>query len=220
MLTRIITSSVALTLAASSVGAAAVYTQDFETFTSPGNTIPGWYKSGGFNGNAIVDANVGGNGSSVAFFDTLGTDFLTTTSMAGDTGVAYVPGTPYSFTFTAYKTGTGSNFVGDLLYGLYAGDPTLGTYTGPGTGFATAGTPLVTGTLSNAADGTVTVNSVPTGAGSGNLFVYFFAGVPTNTAGYAQVELDNISISVVPEPTSLAALGAISLIALRRRSAV
>jgi hypothetical protein len=196
----------ALSLAAASQ-AAVIYSQNFDAL-GPAAEIPGWVKIGGFNGNVITDGGPTGNGTPAAFHDVWDATFGTATIVA-DTGVAYVPSTPYALNFDLYTSQTAgpASFTGDYTYELWAGDPSGGTLLG--SGFYSVGT---SGALNGAAP---VLNTSVVLAGSGNLFLRL---APTNTpGGYQQIELDNIAISVIPEPATLGLLAGAGLLALRRR---
>jgi hypothetical protein len=221
-----------LLLGASALSAQVIYSENFESYAPGATAVTGWTKVGGF-GAAIVDASSpGSSASQVGYFDTNGAGFPTTTTYVVDTSVAYVAGTSYTLNFNLYKTGTGINdpYQGDVTYALYAfsGSPAISvdpTTAGNNTASLAAGTLLATGTAGGSTDGLISLSSIATQSGSGNVWIYFYAGVPTNTANYAQVEFDNISVSAtapIPEPASFAALAGVGLLAFaagRRRRA-
>ena len=197
---------------AGSTHAAIVYSQDFEAFGGA-EPVPGFDVDGGFNDRGtteiVTDGGDTASGTVSAFFDTNGAGFPTTTQFVVDTGVAFEAGTDYTLSLDVFKANTGFPFEGDVFYEVYLGDPSFDGSTG---------TLVAGGTIGGADDGSVSVVG-SLASGSGTVFLRFDSSIPSNTGGYAQVELDNIVLDAtpIPEPAALGGLGLIGLSLMRRR---
>ena len=210
--TSLIAAAAATALAAPA-HAVVVYSQDFEA-AGTGSAVPGFDVTGGFDGRdtneQVTDGSTNtANGSVVAFFDTFGTDFPTTTQFVVDTGVAFAPDTTYTLALDVFKTNTGNTYEGSVFYEVYLGDPSADGSTG---------TLIAGGVADGTSEGSVSTDG-SLASGSGTVFLRFDASLPTNTVGYAQPEFDNIVLDAtpIPEPTAAAGLVAVGLLGLRRR---
>ena len=102
----------------------------------------------------IVDAGSSANTTKNAFFDAFGPDFPTTIAHKG---VASAAGTPCALSFDLYNITPGqSNYVCDVTYALFAGNPTGATLLG-------------SGVASGSAEGFLTLDTAAMGVESGNI---------------------------------------------------
>jgi len=209
-----------------------IFSQDFNSFDlANGLQVPGWTNFGGFSSNPdpnVLDGGTTTNGTNSAFFDANGTGFETDTSIVVDTGVAIDGTLDYTLTFDMFKvTPDLPAFEGDFIASLWVGEPgvTVGTFPtgGPDTTVndnGGAAALLASSTFGGTIEGTgLSVSSLAPGV-AGNLFLSFEISSPINTTGFAQVELDNVSVQAVPEPASLWLAAAGSLVLLKRRRSV
>lgn len=149
------------------------------------------------------------------FFFQNANNFFGATSQAdltGPTGVAYTANTPYEVKFDFLGKTNSDDWYRDATFTvqLWAGNVGSGTLLGTFTDTTAAGQDT---------SETNTFTTAATASGSGDLTLFFSSSVPT-VEGFRQAFIDNIEISIVPEPATLAlaGLGAVAVF-MRRRSA-
>jgi hypothetical protein len=201
------------TVFAATANAEIVYAEDFEA-AGPGSAVDGFDVSGGFNDRGttelVTDGGATVNNTVVAFFDTNGAGFPTTTQFVVDTGVVFEPQATYTLSLDLFKVSPDQPaFEGDFFYEIYLGDPSADGSTG---------TLIAAGTAGGTTDGALSVSG-SLADGTGTVYLRFDSTIPSNTGGYAQVELDNLVLEAVPipEPTSAAVLGLVGGLMLCRR---
>ena len=173
-----------LLLAAAPAAADTLYEQGFAD-TSPDDPPAGIRKSGGF-GAGFIDLNTD-NGGPMGYLDANGEEHPTESSLIVDTGVELEVGRPCRFSLRLHKTGTRStDYVGDVLYEVYRGDPESG------------GAMLASGTAAAGEAGELALPFRATAPG--HLFLRIHAGLPENTGGYSQVEFDDLLVETTDTP--------------------
>jgi MYXO-CTERM domain-containing protein len=218
-------------LALGAVGAlhAQTYSINFNDITDPA-VVPGWSKDGGFGANLLdgVGAANTASGTPSLYADAYSepSTYTAATALVGNTGLAYTVGGTYQLSFDLFKSATGNAYTGDVTYSLYAlsAAPAALTTGGDVGGFDfSGGTLLASAVAGGTTEGSITLTSLANAGGAGTVWVAFSVAIPQISGfTYTQVEYDNISVSVIPEPSAFAALaglGALALVATRRRRA-
>lgn len=195
--------------------AAVILSDDFQFGASnPANvngSIANWTKTGSnlFNGIGTEDNAVYPTTSDWAYFQTNGSS---SAGMFRSSGVNGATGDLLTLTFD-FGGRTNSTYNGTFTVSLWDGSPTGG------------GTLLTSTVPANPAAGAIsliTLQHTLTANTTGNIYVYFNAGV-AGDANFRQPIIDNVSLSLtpiaVPEP-SLALLGSLGAFGLLRRRRV